>query len=442
MTDRRPLPHDDASEGSILGVCLLDNSKIPDVISIVDPDDFYRDDSRIIWEGIISLACENKEVTIASLYEHLGEKFGAAKISALTEGVPRSLDAKYYARVIREKAQQRRVIQAAHKLSEAAYSGDADGMTELIADLGGHKITGKRDHVLADEIRKIVSVTSGDFSVTEIWKSLDYVTKRDKANIRQALHRLKTEGVIERSGKRDGVFRRVESDLEVMDFVNAPTTGLDFDWPLNLHEIATVFPKDICCIAGFKDSGKTGFAVDFIRRNMAKWDIHYFNCEMSNSRLRDRLSKVDDVAITDWKFHPYSRGDNFADVIKPDAVNIVDYLELVEEHWLVAKRMKEIHLKLGQGIAIVMLQKPRGRDTGVGGDKSLQRPTLYVALENGQAKIVSAKTWKGASSPRGKVMDYKLVGGWKFVPQGDWHSEEEGELADKALGKTKFNRRF
>jgi hypothetical protein len=40
------------------------------------------------------------------------------------------------------------------------------------------------------------------------------------------------------------------------------------------------------------------------------------------------------------------------------------------------------------------------------------------------------------------VMDYKLVGGWKFVPQGDWHSEEEGELADKALGKTKFNRRF
>ena len=435
MTDRRAMPHDRDAEKAIIGIAILDNQQIPGLISLIDPEYFYSDKARALWRGVIDLACDNKEVSIVSLYRHLDGKMTMEEVSKVIDGVPKSADAKGYAAIIREKAQQRKVIQAAHKLSEAAYEGDADGMAGVIADLGGHKITGKRDHVLADEIRQLVSVTSGDFSITDLYNSLQGVTHKDKANVRVVLHRLKQEGIIERSGKKDGVFRRVESDLEAMDYVNAPTEGLDFDWPLNLHEIAVVFPKDIVCIAGYKDAGKTGFAVDFIRRNMAKWDIHYFNCEMSNSRLRDRLSKVEGVAITDWKFHPYSRGDNFADVIKPNAVNIIDYLELVEEHWLVAKRMKEIHLKLDQGIAIVNLQKPKGRDTGMGGDKSLQRPTLYVALENGRAKIVSAKTWRGMSSPKDKVMDYKLVGGWKFVPQGDWHTEDEGELADKAFGK-------
>jgi len=289
-------------------------------------------------------------------------------------------------------------------------------------------------------VRKLVDMTSGDFSVTEIFNSLDFVTNRDKPNVRQALHRLKLEGIIERSGKKDGVYRRVESDLEPMDFINAPTEGLEFDWPLDLHEIATIFPKDIVCVAGTYNAGKTAFAVDFVRRNMAGHEIYYFNCEMSASRLKDRLLKVDDMKLTDWKFHPYSRDDNFADVIKPNDVNIIDYLEMVDEHWLVAKRLKEIHNKLDQGIAIVLLQKPSNRDTGMGGEKGLQKPTLYVAIDYDRAKLVKVKSWKGETNPNKNIVEFKLWHGWKFVPQGHWHSEEADEAAGKSLGGFKLRR--
>jgi hypothetical protein len=57
-----------------------------------------------------------------------------------------------------------------------------------------------------------------------------------------------------------------------------------------------------------------------------------------------------------------------------------------------------------------------------------------VALENGQAKIVSAKTWKGETNPNKMIVDFKLVHGWKFVMQGPWHSEDAEEAANRALG--------
>jgi len=443
VSERRVQPHDLEAERALLGIAILEPKRIPDAIGLVTPDDFYGDKNKEIFKSIVTLATDNREVNLAAIYEQIGGRVSATEIGKLVDGLQAGADIYAYGRIVKEKANLRRIIQAAQKLAMAAYDGDIDGAVSLMGGITAVKLTDKREHTLIGDIRKLVNVTSGDFSVTEILKSLDSVTSRDRANVRQILHRLKVEGVIERSGRRDGVFRKVESDLEVMDFVNAPTVGLEFDWPLELHEIATVFPKDIVCMAGFKDAGKTAFAVDFIRRNMDKNEIYYFNCEMSSSRLRDRLSKVDDVPITGWKFHPYSRSDNFSDVIKPNDVNIIDYLELVEEHWLVAKRMKEIHNKLDQGIAIVLLQKPRGRDTGMGGDKSLQKPTLYVAIENGRAKIVSAKTWKGESSPRDMIADFKLVHGWKFVMQSPWHSEEADEEANKSLGKqTKFQRNF
>ena len=78
-------------------------------------------------------------------------------------------------------------------------------------------------------------------------------------------------------------------------------------------------------------------------------------------------------------------------MIHPDEINVVDYLELTSDFWKVSGMLQEIQSKLAQGIAVVALQKPRGRDTGLGGDKSLEKPRLYLSVENGTVKILKAK---------------------------------------------------
>lgn len=443
MTDRRVPPHDKEAERAIIGACLIDNKKMIEAISVVSPDDFYVTKHREIFEAMITMNLEGKEVNSGTLYERLIGHVTASEIGKLMEGVPEKLNIKPMCEVVRHMAALRKILREITPIASAAYDKDYDGAVDLLNRISINQLTGRREKRLSDDIKSAVEVTNGDFSVTSIFNMLQGVTQKDRPNIRQVLHRLKDQGIIEPSGRKDGVYRRIITELEEMDWQNAPTDGLVFDWPLELHDIATVFPKDVCVVAGFKDSGKTGFAIDFIRRNMDKWDIHYFNCEMSNSRLRDRLRQVDELPPGGWTFKAYSRGDNFADAIKPDAINVVDYLEITEEHYLVAKWLKQIRLKLDKGMALVLLQKPKGRDTGMGGDKSLQTPTLYVALEHGKAKLVSVKTFKGEHSPRGHIADYKLIHGWKFHLTTPWHSEEAEEALNQSQGKfRKFGNKF
>jgi hypothetical protein len=70
----------------------------------------------------------------------------------------------------------------------------------------------------------------------------------------------------------------------------------------------------------------------------------------------------------------------------------------------------------------VTLQKNKGRDTGVGGDRSLEKPRLYLSLEKGKAKIIVGKNWSSDYvNPVGLELDYKLVQGCKFIIEKDWH---------------------
>ena len=83
--------------------------------------------------------------------------------------------------------------------------------------------------------------------------------------------------------------------------------------------------------------------------------------------------------------------------------------------------LTEIYRKLNQGIAIVALQKNKGRDTGVGGDRSLEKPRLYLSLESGKAKIIVGKNWVSNVNPVGLQLDFKLTQGCKFIIQKDWY---------------------
>ena len=85
----------------------------------------------------------------------------------------------------------------------------------------------------------------------------------------------------------------------------------------------------------------------------------------------------------------------------------------------------------------MLLQKKKDQDYGVGGEKSLQKPTLYVAIDYNRAKLIKVKSWRGETNPNRNIVDFDLWHGWKFVPQGHWHSEEAELEADKALGKPK-----
>lgn len=279
----------------------------------------------------------------------------------------------------------------------------------------------RRERNIAQEVRDWVLLTSGDFLLTLVDKELDLLTRVDKLARAQAFQRLMEEGIVERASGRRGHFRTVSQDVEPIDFIHATGETLDVTWPLGIESLVQTMPGNIIIVAGAANSGKTAFMLNVVRENQHKFDVHYFSSEMAGSEFRKRLSKFDDMALEDWKFKPWDRSVDFADVIRPDGLNIIDYLELHDNFWLVGQMLKAIYDKLKKGIAVVGLQKNPGQDAGLGGQRSLEKARLALALDAGECRIVKAKNWATDENPNGLVQNFKLVGGCKFIPTGMWY---------------------
>lgn len=114
----------------------------------------------------------------------------------------------------------------------------------------------RRERNIAAEVAAFVGVTSGDFSVTECDKFLNLVTTRDKAASRKALQRLKDNGIIEKRGNRDGTYRRVDQDVEFIDFEEEEGMLSNVKLPLRLDELVEVCEGNIILCSGEYNAGK------------------------------------------------------------------------------------------------------------------------------------------------------------------------------------------
>lgn len=285
-----------------------------------------------------------------------------------------------------------------------------------------------REINLTREVETWVSVTNGIFSVTECYNELQGVTGVTKRNnYRVILNRLKHQGVIEKAGNKDGVFRRVEHIAEKIDWENATDEDVKLFWPFEIEEYVKTYPKNIIVIGGASNAGKTAFLLNFCNLNADKKDIFYFSSEMGAIELKQRIVKFENKENFK-KINFYERASNFADIIKPDKINIIDYLEITEDFYLVARFLKDIFDKLTTGVAIVALQKKPGQQIAVGGHGSLEKARLYLAMDSGRIEIVKGKNWaQEGINPNGLVYNFKLYQGCKFSNADfkDWHEEDK-----------------
>lgn len=325
--------------------------------------------------------------------------------------------------MVRQGMDAMKIAQVYHLLKESTAEKIDDATLERI-----NKIllgTEKKERNLADEVREWVLSSSGVFLSSDVVKELGLSSRVDKQNLSKILERLRTEGVIDRHGDKRGCYRLRENNLEAMNILAPSEKEVEIVYPLYLDSWFVTLPRNIIIIAGEPDSGKTAWLLNFVKLNMEHFDIHYFNSEMGEMELRSRLSKFA-IPLKDWqKVHWWERSGNFADVIRPDSVNVIDFLEITEEHYRIGTWIKQIHDRLRKGIAIIAIQKKRGADVGRGGDVTLEKPRLYINLSPGKAKIVKCKNWKHEdTNPNGMELEFRLVKGCEFKIDKLWEKPE------------------
>ncbi len=317
----------------------------------------------------------------------------------------------------------------------------------------------QRKRNLTEEIREWVLVTSGHFLVTDVHRESQLVTKEERHAANVALRRLAEEGVIERYGDKRGAYRRIEREYIKVDLQSASGKPLDMRWPFEIEKFYRPFSKNLISVMGTPDSGKSAFLFNVARMNMDKFKVHYFSSEMGADELWDRLANFG-IPKEEWmkKCEMIERSSNFSDVMFPDDLNIIDYLDMTggegKEFYKVGEFLEHIYGKLRDGIAVIGIQKNYGQDLGRGGLGTIERPRLALAMEASKIKIVKCKNWFDKKfNPNHLELEYKLVDGCIFTKIGDWskpaktpnlyhETPNQYKVARKRLGKENICKEF
>ncbi|WP_456315703.1 replicative DNA helicase [Pseudomonas shirazensis] len=234
-------------EEAVLGAMMIDKKGVDDVIDILQPDAFYKDSHKHIFEAIIQLFTETQPIDLLTVSAQL-KKNGKLELAGgdfyliqLTQKIASSAHIEFHSRIILQKFIQRSLIRISSEIIEASYDETTD-----VFDL------------LDQAESKLYEVTQGNI-------------KRSSETAQSLV--LQAKKRIEEIAKQEGL-SGVETGFTNLDKL---TSG----WQ----------PSDLIIIAARPAMGKTAFVLS-MARNMAidfGHPVALFSLEMASVQLITRL---------------------------------------------------------------------------------------------------------------------------------------------------------
>lgn len=250
VADRLP-PQDLEAERSVLGSVLLSNHAIDDVLQHIHVDHFYSDAHRRMFRAIQDMYESGTHgidaVTLGYELERrgdLGEIGGPAYIAQMLETVPHAAHAEYYAKIVREKALLRQMIEACQDILRDMYHGHDDVDARVAA-------AEKRVFDIAEEQQQV-----------------------DKLALKDIL---------------DDTFQRIFQRMEQEGAISGLHTGFH-----GLDEVTSGFqPSELLILAARPSMGKTALVCNFaLAVASAGTGVMLFSLEQSALELAERFLSI------------------------------------------------------------------------------------------------------------------------------------------------------
>ena len=125
-------PHDIEAEQAVIGSMLTDFDAVVTAIEMLKPEDFYREDNKLIYVAIVSLFNKGEPVdliTVKSELESMG-KFenvgGIEYLAELPDKVPTTANVTKYIKIVEEKSTLRQLIKTANEIIDLGYDTTED----------------------------------------------------------------------------------------------------------------------------------------------------------------------------------------------------------------------------------------------------------------------------------------------------------------------------
>ena len=244
----RVLPNDIEAEQAVLCCMIIDKDAIANVLEVVKPDDFYREDNREVFSAIVDLFENSKPIDLVTIKDQLRLRGtldaigGIEFIAELSTKVLTSANVEYYAKIVEEKSILRRLIHSSTDIVNMGYAG-------------------------TEEVQTIVDTAEK--------KIFDIVQKRNVKGFAQIKNIL-----VDNMEKLEELYNQ-----------KGYITGLSYGFTDLDMKTAGLHNSDLVLIAARPAMGKTAFALN-IAQNVAvkeKKPVAIFSLEMSKEQLVNRL---------------------------------------------------------------------------------------------------------------------------------------------------------
>jgi replicative DNA helicase len=138
-TERLRLPpHSVEAEQSLLGGLMLDQRAWDQIADVVSGDDFYRADHRLIFSAVAALVERSQPpdaVTVSEHLQRLGQleaAGGLPYLARLVEDTPSAANIRAYARIVRDHAMLRRLIEIGGDIAASAHATEGLSASEIV----------------------------------------------------------------------------------------------------------------------------------------------------------------------------------------------------------------------------------------------------------------------------------------------------------------------
>jgi replicative DNA helicase len=161
----RTPPHDLAAEQCVLGGMMLSKDAISDVLDVIKARDYYRPAHQVVHEVILDLFGRGEPadaVTVAAELTRrgdIGRVGGAPYLHTLIASVPTAANAGYYARIVRERAILRRLVEVGTRIAQLGYVGDGDA--DELVDRAEAEIYGVTDRRVSEDYLPLAEIMPG-----------------------------------------------------------------------------------------------------------------------------------------------------------------------------------------------------------------------------------------------------------------------------------------
>lgn len=235
-------------EEAVLGAIMLEKDAILQIIDILKPESFYKEEHQKIYQAIIDLTSGNRAIDLLTVTEELRKKKqldeigGPVYITQLTSRVASAAHVEFHARIVAQKHIQRELIRVSSEIQSRAFDESTD-VDDLL-----------------------------DFSEAELFNIAQGNIKKESQKVNVLIKEAILQ--IEEASKRADSLIGIPSGFTKLD-------GMTNGWQ----------NSDLVIIAARPSMGKTAFVLS-MARNMAvehNRAVAIFSLEMASLQLVNRL---------------------------------------------------------------------------------------------------------------------------------------------------------